>query len=135
SVKTGRIVEEVADEPPGWSSKTGRLERPEAQAPTLPKKARKAGWPGFIEPARATLKPSAPSGARWIHEIKFDGYRLQAHIRGGGVEFLTRSGLDWTAKFGDRIAAALAALPVSEAIVDGELVVDGPSGASDFSAL
>src|SRR3546814_4141914 len=72
------------------------------------------GWPGFVEPALATLKATAPSGARWIHEIKFDGYRLQAHVRGGGAKLFTRSGLDWTAKFGHAITAALAALPVKE---------------------
>ena len=135
SVKTGRAVEEVAGEPPGWSSKTGQIERPEAEALPVPKKTKKAGWPGFVEPALATLRPIPPSGRRWIHEIKFDGYRLQAHIRGGGAKLFTRSGLDWTAKFGKELVAALASLPVEEAIIDGEMTVEGPAGASDFSAL
>lgn len=135
SVKTGRLVEEVADEPPGWSSKTGRIQRTEPEGPSVPKKAKKAGWPGFIAPALASLKPTAPSGRKWIHEIKFDGYRLQAHIRGGKAKLFTRSGLDWTDRFGEALAAALAALPAREAIVDGELVVEGSGGASDFPAL
>ncbi|HLS19417.1 MAG TPA: DNA ligase D [Paracoccaceae bacterium] len=152
SVKTGRLVEDVAGETPGWSSESGRIEpkekkdekssRPkktakktDREAPHLPETAEKTGWPGFIEPALATLRPSAPNGAKWIHEIKFDGYRIQAHLRGGQVKFLTRSGLDWTEKFGQRIMNSLTALPVRDAIIDGELVVEGAGGASDFSAL
>jgi bifunctional non-homologous end joining protein LigD len=133
SVKTGRLVEDVEGEAPGWSSKTGKIEKPAALK--LPKGARKARYPGFIEPALATLKSGPPSGDRWLHEIKFDGYRLQAHIRSGKARLLTRSGLDWTEKFGDAIASALSALPVKEAILDGEVIVEGESHAADFSAL
>ena len=92
-------------------------------------------FPGFVPPALATLKRTAPRGAGWVHEIKFDGYRLQAQIRNGKARLLTRSGQDWTDRFGDVLTAALAALPAKTAILDGELVVEGPSGASDFSAL
>jgi len=135
SVKTGRVVEEIEGEAPGWSSKSGRLDRPEEHKPVLPKQAKKAGWPGFIEPALATLKPSAPTARKWLHEIKFDGYRLQAHLRAGKARLFTRSGLDWTAKFGKQITTALTRLAADEAIFDGELVVEGGGGASDFSAL
>jgi bifunctional non-homologous end joining protein LigD len=130
SVKTGRAVEEVAGEPPGWSSKTGRIERAKP-----PKGARQAPFPGFVEPELATLRPAPPSGSRWVHEIKFDGYRLQAHVRGGEARLLTRSGLDWSERFGSAVPAALAALPVGEAILDGELVVETARGESDFGAL
>ncbi|WP_296038148.1 DNA ligase D, partial [uncultured Agrobacterium sp.] len=68
-------------------------------------------------------------------EIKFDGYRLQARIEKREVVLLTRSGLDWTEKFGEAIRQSLAALPVETAIIDGELVVEKQSGVSDFSAL
>src|SRR5688572_12082308 len=131
SVKTGRVVEDVAGEAPGWSSKTGRIE---TEAPKRPKKAKKADFPGFVEPALASLRPNPPPGAKWLHEIKFDGYRLQAHIRSGKVRLLTRSGLDWTEKFGKEIRAILAALPLKEGIIDGEVVVEGAGHASDFSA-
>src|SRR5690606_16104155 len=77
----------------------------------------------------------APTGSRWLHEIKFDGYRLQAHISGGRAKLLTRSGLDWTEKFGEALPKALAGLPAKTAIIDGELVVEASGGASDFSAL
>lgn len=135
SVKTSRIIEDVEGEEPGWSSKTGRIEKAEAPQMSLPKKAKKARYPGFIEPELASLKSSAPSGAKWLHEIKYDGYRLQAHLRDGEVQLLTRSGLDWTAKFGKTIVGALTDLPVKEAIIDGEVIVEGAGGASDFSAL
>src|SRR3546814_2823758 len=97
------------------SSKTGRIEQPKQrrkQLPKskLPKKAKKAGHPGFIAPALATLKAAPPSGRKWLHEIKFDGYRLQAHVRpharSGKAKLFTRSGLDWTAKFGKAVVAA-----------------------------
>ncbi|WP_088344511.1 MULTISPECIES: DNA ligase D [Rhodomicrobium] len=133
SVKTGRGVAEVEGEAPGWSSKTGKIDKPAAPKP--PKGAKKAGFPGFIEPALASLRSTPPSGKTWLHEIKFDGYRLQAQIRSGKVKLLTRSGLDWTAKFGKPLVAALAALPARDAILDGEVVVEGAGHASDFSAL
>ncbi len=135
SVKTGRQIEDVEGEAPGWSSKTGRIDRKQEKTPALPRRAKKAGYPGFVEPALATLRGKTPSGIKWLHEIKFDGYRLQAHIRAGKVKLFTRSGLDWTAKFGKAITGALSALPVKDAILDGELVVDAAGGASDFSAL
>ena len=91
--------------------------------------------PAFLEPMLATLVATPPAGERWIHEIKFDGYRLQARIEAGGVKLLTRSGLDWTGRFGNDVVAALQALPVETALIDGELVVETAAGASDFSAL
>ena len=100
-----------------------------------PQGAIKASYPGFIEPSSATLRSTPPTGANWLHEIKFDGYRLQARIRPNQVKLLTRSGLDWTTKFGVALAAALADLPVEEAVIDGEVVAEAGSGAPDFSAL
>lgn len=156
SLKTGRAISDVAHESPGWSSKTGRIETPAGKAaanakppatpirtgpPALPRKASsltkavKADLPKFIEPALATLVRQAPSGERWLHEIKFDGYRLQARIAAGRVKLLTRSGLDWTSRFGRSLVDHLAALPVGNAIIDGELVVESASGSSDFSLL
>ncbi|HTN62174.1 MAG TPA: DNA ligase D [Devosia sp.] len=153
SVKTGRKIKEVAGEAPGWSSKTGKITKTAAQKrakstktvepevdvelpdPAAVKGAKKAPLPDFVEPTLATLMTAPPTGERWIHEIKFDGYRLQARIEAGRVKLLTRSGLDWTRKFGKEVVAALQALPVGTALIDGELVVETGSGASDFSAL
>ena len=152
SVKTGRDIEDVAGEDPGWSSKTGRIRKsskrkpePKAQEPEEPaaaapdpsdiKGARKAKLPEFLPPTLATLAAAPPAGERWLHEIKFDGYRLQARIEAGRVKLLTRSGLDWTKKFGKAVVSALAALPAGTALIDGEIVVETGAGASDFSAL
>ena len=90
--------------------------------------------PAFVEPCLATLSEKAPDSSNWIHEIKFDGYRLQARIENGKVRLLTRKGLDWTDKFG-ATAAALSKLPVDSALIDGELVVEGADGVSSFSLL
>ncbi|TCL91196.1 ATP-dependent DNA ligase LigD phosphoesterase module /ATP-dependent DNA ligase LigD polymerase module [Rhizobium sp. PP-WC-2G-219] len=149
SVKSGRDLKDVAKNPGDtWNSKStskasnSKRGKPadvttaaEGQAHAWPKGAKTAALPDFVEPALATLKPKAPSGNRWVHEIKFDGYRLQARIEKGKVRLLTRSGLDWTKRFGDQVAAALAGLPVETALIDGEIVVHKDNGASDFSAL
>ena len=62
--------------------------------------------PGFIKPQLATLKSKAPTGSQWLHEIKFDGYRVQVHLSKGKRRVFTRNGLDWTKRF-SQIAGAL----------------------------
>jgi bifunctional non-homologous end joining protein LigD len=59
----------------------------------------KSTFPGFIEPALATSIDNVPSGERWVHEIKFDGYRVQVHLRDAAVKVFTRRGNDWTNRF------------------------------------
>ena len=56
----------------------------------------KAPFPGFVAPALATSTDKVPSGDRWIHEIKFDGYRVQVHLVNEAVKIFTRRGNDWT---------------------------------------
>jgi bifunctional non-homologous end joining protein LigD len=80
------------------------------------------------------LVDAAPVGDEWIHEIKFDGYRLQARIEGSTVRLLTRKGLDWTAKF-KPVADALRDLRLGSALIDGELVVEDEAGVSSFVTL
>jgi bifunctional non-homologous end joining protein LigD len=144
SAASGREIAEVAKEAPGWSSKTGRIEKvatkkteKSAALPDLSalKGAKKATIPRFVEPMLASLVAVPPSGGRWLHEVKFDGYRIEARIEKGRVALLTRSGLDWTTKFGEAIGAAFGGLSVSTALIDGELVVENETGVSDFSAL
>ncbi len=91
--------------------------------------------PPFVEPCLATLQDKPPAGETWLHEVKFDGYRLQARIKDGKATLLTRSGLDWTDRFGATLAKALGALPCDTALLDGEVVVMGENGVSSFSAL
>ena len=92
-----------------------------------------AALPAFVAPSLATLADKAPESDNWIHEIKFDGYRIQARLDGGKVKLLTRRGLDWTRKF-PTIAEAIAKLPAKTALIDGELVVEGDDGISSFLA-
>lgn len=96
--------------------------------------AKKARYPGFIRPCLAVLAADAPQGEGWLHEIKFDGYRLMAHLRDGEVSLFTRSGLDWTKRF-PLIAQGLRQVQAEVAIIDGEAVVEDEGGVSDFSAL
>lgn len=90
--------------------------------------------PDFIQPALAQLAESPPGGANWIHEIKFDGYRLQARIDDVSVKLLTRKGLDWTARY-PPLARALQSLRVGSALLDGELIVEDENGVSSFAGL
>jgi bifunctional non-homologous end joining protein LigD len=91
-------------------------------------------FPSFIEPCLATLRPAVPTGDDWIHEIKYDGYRTQAHIRRGKAHMFTRRGHDWTDTF-RAVADALAELPGEELILDGEIIVQDEHGVSNFGAL
>jgi bifunctional non-homologous end joining protein LigD len=97
-------------------------------------KGSRAPLPDFIPPSLATLHADAPSGAVWLHEIKFDGYRIEARLDQGKVQLLTRKQLDWTHRF-ERIAKAVAALSAETALLDGELVVENERGISSFSML
>lgn len=140
SVKTGRLIADVEQEAPGWSSRTGPIPRAQRKAKVSPAKAaaRKAGLAAPLPDVPmmlATRLAAAPKGRAWVHEIKFDGYRLQPRIADRSVKLLTRGGLDWTRRFGPAIREALLGLPAESAILDGEVVVEGTGGASDFSAL
>jgi bifunctional non-homologous end joining protein LigD len=88
----------------------------------------------WIKPQLCKLATRAPSGALWVHEIKFDGYRMAAPITAGKVQLLTRSGLDWTAKY-PATAGILTKLPVRSAYLDGELCAVRPNGVFDFSLM
>ena len=94
----------------------------------------KAPYPGFIEPELATSVDRVPSGARWIHEIKFDGYRVQVHLRDAAVKVFTRRGNDWTNRF-RKIASDAWHVNAGSAIIDGEVVVPAANGTTDFSVL
>ena len=100
---------------------------------------RRESLPEFIPPQLAAQASQAPGGADWIHELKLDGYRIQAHIerppgRTAAVRLFTRSGLDWTQRM-PAIAREFAQLNVAAAVLDGEVVVLTGSGQSSFAEL
>ncbi|HMN67570.1 MAG TPA: DNA ligase D, partial [Bdellovibrionales bacterium] len=93
-----------------------------------------APLPEFVKPQLALLVDEVPEGEEWIHEIKFDGYRTLARLEDGGVRMLTRSGLDWTKKYGP-LARELKALRIENALMDGEVIWTDARGRADFQGL
>jgi len=138
SVATGRTMAEIAEgkKPkilPGTgrgTSEAGGGERPKRTAGKSPTKGK---LPAFRDFQLATLVDSVPTGSRWLHEVKYDGYRVLVAIAGGKVKIYSRSGLDWTEKF-PGIAEAAATLNIGSALIDGE-VVAFKDGKPDFSTL
>jgi bifunctional non-homologous end joining protein LigD len=149
SVKTGRTVEDVGKgkvkiwrkgaSPASPQTSTARGEGRGVGPRHTPTSASSAAphpspLPAFIEPQLGSPAAIPPSGAGWVHEIKFDGYRLMARLDRGRVKLLTRKGLDWTAKFSS-LRKALEGLPAVTALLDGEVVVESESGAPSFNEL
>ena len=98
------------------------------------KKVARALIPEFVEPELATLDTEVPNGKGWLHEAKYDGYRIIARKAGDEVTLFSRSGLDWTVRF-PAIARALLTFPADIALIDGEVAYVLPSGITDFKSL
>ena len=96
--------------------------------------AKPAPFPDFIEPCLASLRTSVSSASGFVHELKLDGYRVQAHQHDGRVRLYTRSGLDWTNRF-PTIAADVGRLPASKLVIDGEVISADGQGRPNFSTL
>jgi bifunctional non-homologous end joining protein LigD len=90
--------------------------------------------PTWIKPQLTKLVEAPPDGPEWLHEIKFDGYRMHARLDRGAVRLLTRTGLDWTHKY-PAIATAFASFPARQAYLDGELCGVRPDGTTSFSLI
>ncbi|MCX8255320.1 DNA polymerase LigD, ligase domain protein [Beijerinckiaceae bacterium RH AL1] len=90
--------------------------------------------PKWIRPCLPTLVEKPPAGPQWVHEIKWDGYRVSAYVAGGHTTIRTRNGHDWTTRF-PTIAAAAARLKVRSAVIDGEAVILDDRGRSSFAEL
>lgn len=159
SVTTGRTIEQIAaDRDRIWEShvveKKGSKWRPKIPDAGAPRTgtgtgtrtgtarpaaraipgATKAALPKFVPPQLATLVDAAPVGEDWLHEIKFDGYRILCRLDGGKVTLVSRNGKDWTEAF-PSIARAVPRLPCRQALIDGEVAVVLPSGTTSFNAL
>jgi bifunctional non-homologous end joining protein LigD len=126
SVVSGRTIEDIKANK--GAARAWRHGRARKQADPKPPK-----WT-FVEPALCTLVEEPPAGEDWLHEVKYDGYRLLASVSGKRVRLYTRSGLDWTGKF-TQIADALASQDLKDVLLDGEAAVATAAGRTDFSSL
>ncbi len=145
SVLTDRAMDRIAiDLDAVWESgrekKTVKAEPREGRPPkedidpSALTNARRKVQPEKIKPQLATLAARPPKGENWLHEIKFDGYRGICVVENHKVRIFSRNGKDWTKKF-TAIAEAVEALPVANAILDGEVVALQPDGTTDFQKL
>lgn len=100
----------------------------------VPAKSKKPHSLPFVTPELALLVDEPPTGSEWLHELKFDGYRIQAHANGDDIALYTRSGQNWTSKF-PSIEQGLAKLNLDNAVIDGEIVILDEQGRSDFQLL
>jgi bifunctional non-homologous end joining protein LigD len=99
-----------------------------------PARAKRAPLPALVLPQLASTAAAAPKDDGWVYEVKYDGYRMLARIDAGAVKIVSRNGQDWTAKL-QPLARQLAALPVQDAWLDGEITVPTADGISSFQAL
>ena len=125
----------------GKAPKSAESKAKPRRKPTAPQRtlgdisgAKKSELPKFIQPQLATLVDSVPSGDEWLHEVKFDGYRILCRIDAGRISLLTREAQDWTSRF-PSIANAAKELPVRQALLDGEVVALEEDGTSNFQLL
>ena len=137
SVVSGRTLEEVGaglvkKEAGGTPAVGGRavaqVKKEAGGTPAVPG----GGRPKFVPPELCVAAGRAPTGEGWVHELKLDGYRMQAHVFGGRVTLFTRNGHDWTERFGK---AAPGLRTLADSIVDGELVALDAEGKPDFAGL
>src|SRR5437667_4439476 len=159
SVTTGRSMEQIAvDRDRVWDSGVGEVEVPKKETRELPAGARGRTKAGRARPTAVTVRPADVPGARkaalpavvhaqlatpvtdpppgdeWLHEMKFDGYRILTRLEKGRVRLVSRNGKDWTERF-PALADALGSLPAERAVVDGEVAVLLPGGNTSFQAL
>ncbi len=104
------------------------------RSPAGNRRAESTALPSRVKPQLTKLVDQPPDGPEWLHEIKFDGYRMHARLDRGAVQLLTRTGLDWTYKH-PTIASAVASLPAREAYLDGELCGMRSDGTTSFSLI
>lgn len=150
SVKTKRSLKKIESE--GEAYKKGKMYAPgdvkvaakkpakrKGAAKTSPakkpeRKSRLRVAPQFVPPQLAKLADAPPQGDGWLHEIKFDGYRIIAVVKDGKARLFTRNAKDWTHKY-VRVAKAVEAIGLKDGVVDGELVALDESGAAAFSKM
>ncbi|GAB3677944.1 DNA ligase D [Salinisphaera aquimarina] len=128
SVVTGRTMEQIADGAPPATTPTLELNLGEVDG------ARKRAMARTPKPRLARLSKKVPAGDRWLHEIKFDGYRILARLQNGQAQLRTRNGKNWSDRF-TATRRAVEVLPVQDAVFDGEIVALDRNGISRFGVL
>jgi bifunctional non-homologous end joining protein LigD len=124
-------AEQAAEEtgaPKGREAKAKTASKPKPAA----KPGRKAAMPDFVPPQLCKLVDRPPAGGDWVHEIKFDGYRMQLRVEGGKAALRTRAGLDWSARFPQLIEDAEG---FPDCLIDGEVVALDEAGSPSFAGL
>jgi bifunctional non-homologous end joining protein LigD len=144
SALSGRSMEEIAaDKDRVWHSNRSVKANVEGGAVAKTKRisglarikgAREAALPDRMEVQLATAVKSPPTGPSWVHEVKYDGYRMLCRITDGEVRMVSRNAKDWTGDF-PALARALARLPVTGAWLDGEVVAMDDNGRTSFQRL
>lgn len=136
SVESGKTVEQMSrgGDPKKQKRATTRATKAKARKASPDDSKLPRRIPAFVEPQLAQLREAPPVGNEWLHEIKFDGYRIQAVMHGGRIRLFTRNKLDWTKRY-ERTAKALAALKLGDGTLDGELVAMDAGGKASFSHM
>lgn len=146
SVLTGRSMAEIAADPQAEHALSGKSRQAFARemaaaerhnnrlAGVAPSRRTRGKLPRFRSLQLATLVDTVPAGNDWMHEIKFDGYRALIAANGRDVRVYTRTGLDWTDKFGP-LVEAIAALDLPSCLIDGEITSPDGNGNPSFSTL
>ncbi|HXT66811.1 MAG TPA: non-homologous end-joining DNA ligase, partial [Nitrospiraceae bacterium] len=141
SVASGRTLDQIASNSQQKWHSNRPAEKHSTPAPRLRDKgaqqlagARRSSQEEWNPPQLATLGDEAPKGDEWVHELKYDGYRILCRLKNKSAKLVTRTGRDWTSKL-QQIAEAAATLPVKNAWLDGEVVALKPDGSISFQAL
>ena len=143
SVVTGRTMDEITAGAAASSTESEHAQEAIEERLAQVSATKRAKLPLQLTPALATLDTKVPKGTDWLHEIKFDGYRLVTRISSGSksssknanaVQLLTRNGKDWTSKL-TALHTTLQSLPCESALLDGELVAYEPGGKTSFFKL
>lgn len=134
SVKSQRLIEDLREQALTLDTPSRTKNSTIVRSAEKLSGAKPSLMPRNLAPQLATLASEPPHGDNWVHEVKFDGYRLLAYVERGRVRLMTRNKQDWTHRYGV-VARALTTLPVDSAVVDGELVALRPDGVSSFAAL
>ncbi|MDP1604891.1 MAG: DNA ligase D [Legionella sp.] len=134
SVASDQSMDEIADNYKKIWTKRGLKEAPSKAGVVIPSSLKASKFPEKISPQLATLVDEPPKGDTWIHEIKFDGYRILAFKEGDTVTMKSRNNIDWTRNF-KQVVNAIKELPVKNAILDGEIVLLDAQQKSSFQLL